>query len=307
MARKVRPEDLSENELRRLLIAKRRAARQRRLDQFRSSGRLVDVAPTLGAHETDSLLDLDAPPTPLTDDDRKQQRRQRLADRALLFVEMAAIVGLFLVLLNGVGAVQTLNAQVAAALQQPTLTATPLVTIAVLPGGHTPPTDPGGAQINYSEIPSHLPIDREKLNDAFYNLPVPTPSPEQAIRIQIPAIGVDAPIVPGDGWEQLKQGVGMYLDSPSPGEAGNLVLSAHNDIYGQIFRYLDQLEPGDEIIVYSNLRAFTYVIEEDYTVVAPTDVDALTPTSSATVTLISCYPYLIDDKRIVVTASLSEN
>jgi sortase A len=308
MARKIRPEDLSEQELRRLLIARRRAARQRRLDAFRESGRLVDIAPMLGTRETEALpnIDLPDPLAPRDEGAEKAANRKKLADRALLFVEVTAILGLFFVLFNGIGAVRELNAQVAAALIQPSLTPTPLITVAVLPSGHTPPTDPGGAQPNFAEIPAHLPVDREKFLDAFYNLPVPTPSPEQAIRIQIPAINIDAPIVQGDGWEQLKQGVAQHLNTARPGEDGNLVLSAHNDIFGEIFRHLDQLQPGDEIIVYTNIRAYTYIISEEYQVVPPTQIDVMSQTADPTVTLISCYPYLVNDKRIVVTASLAD-
>jgi sortase A len=38
--------------------------------------------------------------------------------------------------------------------------------------------------------------------------------------------------------------------------------------------------------------------------VQPTEVSVLAPTPQASLTLISCYPYLVDDKRIVVTADL---
>jgi sortase A len=40
------------------------------------------------------------------------------------------------------------------------------------------------------------------------------------------------------------------------------------------------------------------------TIVAPTQVDVMAPTTAPTATLISCYPYLIDNKRIVVFAQL---
>jgi sortase A len=66
--------------------------------------------------------------------------------------------------------------------------------------------------------------------------PTPTPSAEQAAWIRIPAISVDHPIVQGDDWESLKHGVGQRLGSANPPENVNLVLSAHNDIFGQIFR-----------------------------------------------------------------------
>ena len=69
---------------------------------------------------------------------------------------------------------------------------------------------------------------------------------EQAIRIQIPAIQVDAPVVQGDNWEQLKKGVGQQIGTPDPGSKGNIVLSGHNDVYGEVFRYLDRLTPGDQ-------------------------------------------------------------
>lgn len=42
-----RPEELTERELRRLLLEKRRQARQRRLERFRRSGRVILLAPDL--------------------------------------------------------------------------------------------------------------------------------------------------------------------------------------------------------------------------------------------------------------------
>jgi sortase A len=107
----------------------------------------------------------------------------------------------------------------------------------------------------------------------------------------------------GDGWEQLKKGVGQHLGSANPGEAGNLVLSAHNDIFSEIFRDLDQLKEGDEIIIITQDRSFTYVVTGTL-IVEPDRVDLLAPTSNSTITLISCYPYRVDNLRIVVQGVL---
>jgi sortase A len=192
-----------------------------------------------------------------------------------------------------------LNAEVVQAIAQPTLSPTPLISAVVLPSGHTPPNSPEGAQPNEAEIPEHL----KPLVQSLANLPVPTPAPEQAIRIQIPAINVDAPVVQGDGWEQLKKGVAQHIGTANPGQTGNLVLSAHNDIFGEIFRYLDKLQPGDEIIVFTNQKQYTYVVDGTR-VVEPTSVEVMAPTGSPVVTLISCYPYLVDKQRIVVRANL---
>jgi len=119
----------------------------------------------------------------------------------------------------------------------------------------------------------------------------------------IKSIGVDAPIVQGDDWEQLKKGVGHHLGTANPGERGNMVLSAHNDIYGEIFRNLERVEPNDEILVYSGNRLFRYVAVQKR-IIEPTEVSVMYPTRDPTTTLITCHPYLVDNKRLVVIAEL---
>ena len=46
-----------------------------------------------------------------------------------------------------------------------------------------------------------------------------------------------------------------------PGRTGNVVLSAHNDVYGEIFRYLDKLAPGDQVVLYTQQRQYVYVVD----------------------------------------------
>ena len=182
---------------------------------------------------------------------------------------------------------------------QPTPEPTPLITAVVLPSGHRPPTSPGGAAPNFDEVPAHL----RAFVQSVPPQPIATPGPGQATRLQIPAINVDAQIVQGDSWDQLKKGVGQHPGTANPGERGNLVLSAHNDIFGEIFRHLDQLQTGDEIIVSAGSQRYRYIVHQQR-VIAPTQVDVLLPTHDPTVTLISCYPYLVDNQRIVVSAEL---
>lgn len=303
MAKKASPDDFTLEELRRMLVEKRRASRQDRLERFRRTGRVIVVAPdsegtALADLRTGTVSELPesmvAPPA--------RSRKKRLLDGLLLAVEILAVIGLLFVLFNGVSLIRTLNKEVVAALEQPTLTPTPLIVAVVLPSGHTPPNSPGGAQPNEAEIPDHL----RPLVQSLANVPIPTPGPEQAIRIQIPALGIDAPIVQGDGWEQLKKGVGQHIGTGNPGEKGNLVLSAHNDIFGEIFRDLDRLKPGDEVILYTNQRAYTYLVSAS-NIVEPTKVEVMASTLKPTATLISCYPYLVDDQRIVVSAQLQSD
>ena len=82
-----------------------------------------------------------------------------------------------------------------------------------------------------------------------------------------------------------------------------MVLSAHNDVFGQLFRDLDKLKPGDEVILYTQQKAYTYVVRQTQ-IVEPTQVEVMAATREPVVTLISCYPYLVDKQRIVVTAYL---
>lgn len=295
------PEELSEQELRRLLLDKRRVARRQRLERFRRTGRAVMLAPDLppAALEEWRTSPLNETPKESLLPESARSPRRRWMDRILLVVEILAVLGLAGILFNGMGLLRTLNQEVAAALQQPTLSPTPLITAVVLPSGHTPPTSPGGAQPNEAEIPEHL----RPLVQSLANLPIPTRGPEQAIRIQIPSIQVDAPVVQGDGWDQLKKGVGQYIGSANPGQTGNIVLSGHNDVYGEVFKRLDELEPGNTIIIFTINRQYVYVVSGSQ-IVEPTQVEVMAPTSDPTLTLISCYPYLIDNKRIVVFAKL---
>lgn len=296
MPRRKAPEELSVEELRRLLIEKRRGARRERLEHFKRTGRVVAVEP--------DILAASAPvvETPEENSDSLQvpaAKRRRVVDRILLTVEVLAVIGLIGVLISGFGILRTLNEEVASALMQETFTPTPLVMAVVLPSGHTPPDAQGNTRPNEAEIPEHL----RPMVQSLANLPIPTPAPDQAIRIQIPAINVDAPVVQGDGWEQLKKGVGQSIGSANPGQNGNVVLSAHNDVYGEIFRHLDRLVPGDQIILYTQQRQYIYVVDRTL-IVEPTAVEVMASTGSPTVTLISCYPYLVDNQRIVVFGKL---
>lgn len=300
VTRKKSPEDLSTDELRWLLVEKRRSARQERLERYRRTGRAVLIAPDTEA----SLDDLRAGPLdnePLGKPVSKSRGR-RIMDGLLLLVEVGAVVGLVFLLFNGMNILRDLNQQVASVLEQPTLTPTPLIMAVVLPSGHTPPNAEGGARPNDAEIPEHL----RPLLQSLASIPIPTPGPEQAIRIQVPAISVDAPVVQGDGWEQLKKGVGQHVGTVNPGESGNLVLSAHNDIFGEIFRDLDRLKPGDQVTLFTNQQAYNYIVVESK-IVEPTDVEVLASTGQPLVTLISCYPYMVDKQRIVVVARLQGN
>jgi len=235
----------------------------------------------------------------------RQTRRIRwdwLRDKSLLVVELAVLAALILVLVSSLATLREINeasgqAQQAQLDTLPTPTPTPLIQVVVLPGGHTPPDSLGGA------VPQEVPAHLRDLVSAITPLPMPTPGPEQATRIQIPAIGVDAPVVEGDDWEALKQGGGHHVGSANPGESGNCTISAHNDIFGEIFRDLPDLDLGDEIFMHTASQVYRYVVTQKR-IIEPTEVSVMEQTSSPVLTLISCHPYGIDTHRIVVIGEL---
>jgi sortase A len=299
--RKRKPVDnLSISELRRLLLEKQHNAHDKRLAHYQKTGRIVQTASD-SSIATSFHLKADTIETIDTTTKKRTLRksRSRVIDRFLLVVEAVAVIGLVFVLFNGFTVLRNLNNEVVAALEQPTLTPTPLIVAVVLPGGHTPPIGAEGAQPNNAEIPEHL----MPIVQSLASIPIPTASPEQSIRIQIPAIKVDAPVVQGDGWDQLRKGVGQHIGSSNPGKTGNVVLSAHNDVFGEIFRDLDKLQNGDQVILFTSTRQYTYIIQQSL-IVEPTQVEVMKETADPTVTLISCYPYLVDKQRIVIQAIL---
>jgi LPXTG-site transpeptidase (sortase) family protein len=135
--------------------------------------------------------------------------------------------------------------------------------------------------------------------------PTLTPTPREGVYLVIPAIGVDAPVLEGDSAEELKAGVGHRLGSANPGEPDNMVVSAHDDIYGEIFRDLDKLQPGDDAWIQTESATYRYVVHT-VVIVAPTEVQYMDPSEHGMLTMITCYPYLLDTHRVVVVADLVE-
>lgn len=313
--------ELSVDELRQLLYTQKQAKRHQRLQRMKDEGRLIEVdtpaitpppiaraeaAPTgamLSYSLTSSEKEIAAPP-------KEKTQWRWIANKLLLLVEIGAVLGLIYILFGIWDTNRELNQELAqvqqaesASVALPTPTATPVMDVVVLPSGHKPPVNGRSPeQGEAGDIPAHL----QPAINQYAPPPIPTPGPEQPRRIQIPAIDVDNVIVQGDDWDQLKKGVGQHIGSALPGQNGNIVLSAHNDIFGEIFRYLDKLSPGDEIIVSTERQQYTYIVNK-IKVVDPTDVGVMAPTEHASTTLISCYPYQINNKRIVVFADLATN
>ena len=262
-----------------------------------------------GLHFEDDLDDVDyAMPS-----EEGERAWKRFVNGSLLLVEVAAVIGLVVLgvtLFSAIGKLEQETASAAALADEqrravmPTLAPTPQLTLeaVVLPGGHVF-TDTGAPQFNFAEVPSHLlPLVQEQIVQPPPRRPRATD--ETPLRLIIPRLNVDQTIIQGVDWEAMRQGIGQLPDGTTPVEPdGNLVLAAHNDIYGEYFRHLDQLVAGDQFQIQTSSRIYTYTVQS-WDLFEPTDVHVMEKRGGPVATLISCYPYQVNNQRIVVFATL---
>jgi sortase A len=133
------------------------------------------------------------------------------------------------------------------------------------------------------------------------------PSGSSVTRIEIPRIGLDAVVVELSGLddlENLKKGPGHVPGTAYPGQEGNVVISGHRTTYGAPFNRVDELQPGDLVLLHTASAVFTYSVERSM-VVQPTDLSVLDQSGQARLTLTSCHPEFRATQRIVVVALLT--
>jgi sortase A len=134
-------------------------------------------------------------------------------------------------------------------------------------------------------------------------------------ELHIPRLGAGyAPvIVEGVGEAQLQEGPGHYPGTAMPGEIGNFVVSGHRTTYGKPFNELDELQPGDPVVVEISDRYYVYRMTRSE-VVAPTRLDVTYPVpeqageapTSALMTMTTCNPKYSATTRLIVFAKLDK-
>lgn len=160
------------------------------------------------------------------------------------------------------------------------------------------------------------------------NTPVPVPAapPPPATsgptQIVIESVGIDTPVVPV-GWSVIEQNGrqysiwdvadyagGWHNTSALPGHPGNTVLSGHHNIKGEVFRYLVDVQEGDEVDLYVDAAVYRYKVVQKLIVKEkdePVDVRRqnaqwIAPTDDVRVTLVTCWPYTNNTHRVIVVA-----
>ena len=144
---------------------------------------------------------------------------------------------------------------------------------------------PKSVQPDYSY---ELPRVQGELAASAHVLTPPAPAPGKPIGVlEIPRLGLSSVVLEGDETAALLLGVGHLSDTPFPWRDGNSVFAAHRDTF---FRGLGKIRPRDVITFRTADAEFSYRVQETK-IVQPTDVGVLAPTRSATLTLITCYPF----------------
>ena len=97
----------------------------------------------------------------------------------------------------------------------------------------------------------------------------------------------------------LDRGPGHWPGTAMPGQRGNVVIAGHRTSHGGIFRHINNLGSGDQII----LGGFTYVVTGTQ-IVNPDAMWIVGQGDGYRATLFACHPPGSTKQRIVVFAHL---
>jgi LPXTG-site transpeptidase (sortase) family protein len=165
-----------------------------------------------------------------------------------------------------------------------------LPTPTLIPPTITPPTATELAVADLTATPQPEPASPTPMPEPASASRTPTPEPATAsptptpnlrppassppTRLVIAKISLDIPVVPV-GTKTIKQGgtsklvwgdaanAGAFHESSAyPGHPGNTVINGHRDILGSVFRHLNRVDVGDEIVLYVADVAYHYDVAE---------------------------------------------
>ena len=194
-------------------------------------------------------------------------------------------------------------------------------------------------QEEWADAPTVEPLEETPTEPAPSDAaPLPEPAPpaidvgtgDPFAVLHIPALSADYArvVVEGVSQVELQQGPGHYIGTAMPGEQGNFAVAGHRVGHGAPFLDLDQLRPGDPIVVETETHWFVYRVLGDPTtgeftgdpsgipgreIVRPVDVAVISPVpggpaggpaDGAYLTLTTCHPKYSAQQRMIIHARL---
>ena len=136
-------------------------------------------------------------------------------------------------------------------------------------------------------------------------------------RIEIPRIDLDAVVVQGTDTASLQKGPGHYTRSDDaairqqgdgsalPGQGETVGIAGHRTTYLAPFRKLNELQPGDEIVVEMPYATFTYELQKTE-IVDPNEISVVENVGYERLVLSACHPLYSAAQRIIAFAKLRE-
>jgi len=124
--------------------------------------------------------------------------------------------------------------------------------------------------------------------------------------LRIPKINLEVPVFNDTDDLTLNRGVGRILGTAPVGKPGNLGIAGHRDGF---FRGLKDIAPGDIVELERYGSTDEYVVS-NIQIVKPEDTSVLHPTSTPTLTLVTCFPFYYvgsAPERFIVTASVQNS
>jgi len=150
----------------------------------------------------------------------------------------------------------------------------------------------------------------------------PVAAPAPLTRLLVESIKLDTPVVevgwtetvqngqPVNVWNVADHAAGWHKNSLLPGQGGNIVLSGHHNIKGEVFRYIVDLQPGAILSLYMGEERFDYTVVDKFIVkdkgepeeVRRANARWIGPFNEERVTLVTCWPYTNNTHRVIVIA-----
>lgn len=131
--------------------------------------------------------------------------------------------------------------------------------------------------------------------------PTPLANAHDGLRIQLPQLGINLPIVEGDGYNAPLYEAAHYPGSAWPGDPARSIIYAHarTGMFGPLF----SAKVGDQVVIDRPGGApLDYVIKQYYPSWPITDTSILQPLNQDELVLITCTTYNYNDPRIVAVA-----
>ena len=140
--------------------------------------------------------------------------------------------------------------------------------------------------------------------------PAPSPSagetppsvPVDGMRIQVPELGIDLPVVSGDGVNAplYKAVLDPFLAQPGSGNRSMIYAHAQNGMFGPLFN----TRVGEHVVLHRPGQPdLNYVITRYYPRWLVNDLSVLQPLHEEQLVLVTCRTYNLNDPRQVVLAS----